>query len=54
MGKEEKAFGMGMLTMLTARIGSDLFFGSDGLLTYAGLALMIVSGIIVLRYTTGK
>jgi hypothetical protein len=47
--EEKKGFTYGMGTMLTASIGMDLF-GQSGWVTYLGLALMILSSIIVYTY----
>ena len=47
--KEKKGFTQGMGTMLMASIGTNLF-GEGGWVTYLGLAIMIVSSIIVYMY----
>ena len=47
--EEKKAFSQGMGTMLMASIGTNLF-GQGSWFTYMGLALMIVSSIIVYTY----
>lgn len=51
--EERKGFAYGMGTMLMASIGTD-FFGQSGWGTYLGLALMIVSSIIVYTYIKSK
>ena len=47
--EERKGFTYGMGTMLMASIGTNLF-GQGSWFTYMGLALMIVSSIIVYTY----
>ena len=47
--EEKKGFTYGMGTMLMASIGTNLF-GQGSWVTYMGLALMIVSSIIVYTY----
>ena len=47
--EEKKGFTNGMGTMLIASIGMDLL-GKGSWVTYLGLALMIVSSIIVYTY----
>jgi hypothetical protein len=47
--EERKGFTYGMGTMLMASIGTNLF-GQGGWVTYVGLALIIVSSIIVYTY----
>jgi hypothetical protein len=47
--EEKKAFSQGMGTMLMTSIGMDLV-GQGSWFTYVGLALIIVSSIIVYTY----
>ena len=51
--EEKKGFTNGMGTMLIASIGMDLL-GKGGWVTYLGLALIIVSSIIVYTYIKSK
>jgi|14_taG_2_1085336.scaffolds.fasta_scaffold191834_1 positive regulator of sigma E activity len=47
--KEKNSFSIGLLTMLLASIGTDLF-GAGGWMTYLGLAGMIIAAIVVWKY----